>query len=70
MIVFELEQDLPQKTVYLCYDDSRIMKLVFNGYKNDEGLDQTNVQGDLLLMGQNLSVSSRLMQYTVLSENH
>jgi len=51
VIVFESDQDLPPKTVYLCYDDRWLLELVFNRYKNDECLDKTNVQGDFSLIG-------------------
>ena len=51
VIVFESDQDLPPKTVYLCYEDRWMLELVFNRYKSDEGLDQTNVQGDFSLIG-------------------
>jgi hypothetical protein len=51
VIVFESDQDLPPKTVYLCYDDRWMLELVFNRYKNDECLNQTNVQGDFSLIG-------------------
>jgi hypothetical protein len=51
VIVFECDQDLPGKTVYLCYDDRWILELVFARYKNDECLDKTNVQGDFSLIG-------------------
>ena len=51
MIVFESDQDLPPKTVYLCYEDRWLLELVFNRYKSDECLNQTNVQGDFSLIG-------------------
>jgi hypothetical protein len=51
VIVFESDQDLPGKTVYLCYDDRWMLELVFARYKNDECLDKTNVQGDFSLIG-------------------
>jgi hypothetical protein len=51
VIVFESDQDLPGKTVYLCYDDKWMLELVFARYKNDECLDKTNVQGDFSLIG-------------------
>ncbi|MCD8498804.1 MAG: transposase [Clostridiales bacterium] len=51
VIVLESDQDLPPKTVYQCYDDRWMLELVFNRYKSDEGLDQTNVQGDFSLIG-------------------
>jgi hypothetical protein len=50
-IVFESDQDLPPKTVYLCYDDRWMLELVFNRYKSDECLNQTNVKGDFSLIG-------------------
>ena len=39
------------RTAYLCYDERWILELVFKQYKNDQCLDQTNVQGDFSLMG-------------------
>ncbi len=51
MIVFESDQDLPPNTAYLCYDDRWMLELVFNRYKSDEYLNQTNVQGDFSLIG-------------------
>lgn len=51
VIVFESDQDLDPKTAYLCYDDRWLLELVFNRYKNDECLDQTNVQGDFSVIG-------------------
>jgi hypothetical protein len=51
VIVFESDQDLPPKTAYLCYDDRWMLELVFKRYKNDECLNQTNVQGDFSLIG-------------------
>jgi hypothetical protein len=51
VIVFECDQDLPGKTVYLCYNDRWMLELVFARYKNDVCLDKTNVQGDFSLIG-------------------
>ena len=51
VIVFESDQDLPAKTVYLCYEDRWLLELVFARYKNDVCLDKTNVQGDFSLIG-------------------
>ena len=51
VIVFESDQDLPAKTIYLCYDDRWLLELVFARYKSDECLDKTNVQGDFSLIG-------------------
>jgi hypothetical protein len=51
VIVFESDQDLPAKTIYLCYDDRWMLELVFARYKNDECFDKTNVQGDFSLIG-------------------
>lgn len=50
-IFFESDQDLAPKTAYLCYEDRWMLELVFNRYKSDECLDQTNVQGDFSLIG-------------------
>ena len=51
VIVFESDQDLPAKTIYLCYDDRWLLELVFSRYKSDECLDKTRVQGDFSLIG-------------------
>ena len=51
VIVFESDQDLPAKTIYECYEDRWLLELVFNTYKNEEGLDKTNVQGDFSVIG-------------------
>ena len=51
VIVFESDQDLDPKTVYLCYEDRWKLELVFKRYKSDECLDKTNVQGDFSLIG-------------------
>lgn len=50
-IIFESDQDLDPKTAYICYEDRWMLELVFNRYKSDECLDQTNVQGDFSLIG-------------------
>ena len=51
VIVFESDQDMEAKDVYLCYEDRWLLELVFNRYKSDECLDKTNVQGDFSLIG-------------------
>lgn len=51
VIVFESDQDLSAKTVYLCYDDRWLLELVFSSYKSDVCLDKTCVQGDFSLIG-------------------
>lgn len=51
VIVFESDLDMDPKTAYLCYDERWILELVFRQYKNDQCLDQTNVQGDFSLIG-------------------
>ena len=51
VIVFESDEDLDPRTAYVCYSDRWLLELVFNRYKNDIGLDQTNVQGDFSVMG-------------------
>lgn len=51
VIVLESDQDLAPQTAYLCYDDRWLLELVFNRYKSDECLDQTNVQGDFSVIG-------------------
>lgn len=39
------------KTVYPCYDDRRLLVLVFNKYKSDVCLAHTDVQGDFSEIG-------------------
>lgn len=39
------------RTAYLSYEDRWLLELVYKCYKNDECLDQTNVQGDFSLIG-------------------
>lgn len=51
VIVLESDQDLDPKTAYTCYEDRWLLELVFNRYKSDECLDQTNVQGDFSVIG-------------------
>ena len=51
VIVFESDLDMDPKTAYLSYEDRWLLELVFKHYKNDECLDQTNVQGDFSLIG-------------------
>jgi len=51
VIVFESDLDLPALTVYQCYEDRWLLEIVFNRYKNYEGLDQTRVQGDFSVYG-------------------
>lgn len=51
VIVFESDQDLPPETIYMCYEDRWMLELVFRHYKNDIGLDRTNVQSDFVLIG-------------------
>lgn len=51
VIVFESDQDLPPLDVYLCYEDRWQIELVFDSFKNDEGLDRTDVQGDYSVWG-------------------
>jgi hypothetical protein len=51
VIVFESDQDLDPKTVYLCYEDRWLLELVFARYKSDECLDRTDVQGDFSVIG-------------------
>lgn len=51
VIVFESDLDMDPKTAYLCYDERWVLELVFRQYKNDQCLDQTNVQGDFSLIG-------------------
>lgn len=51
VIVFESDQDLDPKTVYICYDDRWLLEMVFKRYKSDECLDKTDVQGDFSVIG-------------------
>ena len=51
VIVFESDEDLDPKVAYTCYADRWLLELVFNRYKNDEGLDRTNVQNDFPVIG-------------------
>lgn len=51
VIVFESDEDLDPRTAYICYSDRWLLELVFNRYKNDIGLDRTNVQGDFSVIG-------------------
>lgn len=51
VIVFESDQDLEPLTAYLCYEDRWQIELVFDAYKNDEGLDRTGVQNDFAVRG-------------------
>ncbi|MDR0549246.1 MAG: transposase, partial [Deltaproteobacteria bacterium] len=51
VIVFESDQDLSAKTIYLRYEDRWTLELVFARYKSDERLDKTNVQEDFSLIG-------------------
>ncbi len=51
VIVFESDLDMDPETAYKCYDDRWMLELVFNYYKNDEGLDFTNVQNDFFVYG-------------------
>ena len=50
-IVFESDLDMDCEAAYRCYDDRWLLELVFNYYKNDEGLDDTRVQGDFSVRG-------------------
>ena len=46
---------------YTCYADRWLLELVFNRYKNDEGLDRTNVQNDFPVIGSEfINFSSQL----------
>ena len=51
LIVFESDLDLSLSQVYKCYEDRWLLELLFSLYKGEEGLDQTNVQGDYSLIG-------------------
>ncbi len=54
VIVFESDQDLDPKTVYLGYQDRWLIELVFKRYKNDEDFDKTRVQSDFSVIGSEL----------------
>jgi transposase len=51
LIVFVSDLDLSLSQVYKCYEDRWLLELLFSLYKGEEGLDQTNVQGDYSLIG-------------------
>ena len=51
-IVFESDEDMQPLIAYRSYSDRWLLELVFNRYKNDECLDHTNVQNDLLRVHQ------------------
>ncbi|MDR1165937.1 MAG: transposase [Deltaproteobacteria bacterium] len=51
VIVFDCDQDLPGKTVFLLNDDRWKLELIFARYKNDECLGETNEMGDFSLIG-------------------
>lgn len=51
VIVLESDQDLDPKVAYQCYEDRWLLELVFNHYKNDEGLNHTDVQSDFSVIG-------------------
>ncbi len=53
-IVFESDADLDPKDVYRQYRDRRQIEIVFGAYKNELGLDKTNVQGDFTVIGHEL----------------
>ena len=50
-IVLESDQDLDPTMAYMCYADRWEIESVFRLYKNDDGLDQTEVQGDFSICG-------------------
>ena len=54
VIVFESDQDLDPKTVYLGYQDRWLIELVFKRYKDDEDFDKTRVQSDFSVIGSEL----------------
>ncbi|MDR0459956.1 MAG: transposase, partial [Nitrososphaerota archaeon] len=47
VIVFESDQDLSAKTVYLCYDGRWLLELVFSSYKSVVCLDSTYLSRDV-----------------------
>ena len=51
VIVLESDQDLSPLDAYLCYENRWQIELVFDSFKNDEGLDRTDVQGDYSVWG-------------------
>lgn len=53
-IVFESDADLDPKDVYRQYRDRWQIEIVFRAYKNELGLDKTNVQGDFTVIGYEL----------------
>lgn len=50
-IVFESDQDLSLATVYKIYDARWDIELLFKAFKNEECLDETNVQGNFSVIG-------------------
>ena len=50
-IVFESDQDLSLATVYKIYDARWAIELLFKAFKNEECLDETNVQNDYSVVG-------------------
>ena len=51
VIVFESDVDLAVDAAYLCYDSRWQIELMFKHYKSDEGLTETNVQGNYSVIG-------------------
>ncbi len=51
VIVFESDQDLSPKDLYLCYLQRWELELVFRYYKSDIDLDKTGVQSDFAVIG-------------------
>lgn len=51
-IVFESDQDLSPDTVWHCYEDRWLLELVFDRYKNDERLNQSSVQREDSILGE------------------
>lgn len=50
-IVFESDQDLSLANVYKIYDARWAIELLFKAFKNEECLDETNVQSDYSVVG-------------------
>lgn len=51
LIVFESNQDMPAKTAYQCHQERELLELMFNKYKPEESLLNTQHRDDFTLWG-------------------
>ena len=51
VIAFESNQDLPEKTAFLCHYERWMLEVAFARYKNDECLSEANAQENFSLIG-------------------